>query len=311
MAERAIVVGPFHGEAGIEALYWIPYLRFLFHKHKIKASRVYAITRGGAGVWYGLPDGHTVDIFRLRPLDEIRRASHENRRRVGMLKQVVETPFDRGLIDQACATWGLRRPVVIHPLRMFHAFRRFFGSQDTIESVLRQTAWDALQAPPKPAGLPDKYIAVGLYVRATLPGHHTIVHQMSQIVHGLAEKHPVVVIQNPHHTDDHHPMPIRGDRIFLPDQVPPHETLAQHSAIIAHARSFFGSYGGLQQIAMRLGRPSVGVYQALDGTCTPHLYLSEWLANRFHLPFYAVCLRDLPMLGGLFHLVDRAPEGSS
>ncbi|MGZ8999084.1 MAG: hypothetical protein ACXW2T_09540, partial [Allosphingosinicella sp.] len=61
--QRPVVVGPWLMEIGFELLYWIPYVRFHLAKLGIPKERVIAISRGGAGAWYGDLAGRYLDIL--------------------------------------------------------------------------------------------------------------------------------------------------------------------------------------------------------------------------------------------------------
>lgn len=303
--QRPIVVGPWISEVGFEVLYWIPYLRKLLAK--VNGRRVYVITRGGASAWYGVEPGHEAELYDMRPVEEIRHQAQLGMARRQKLKQTVITDWDRSVTAQACETWGIRHPLVLHPSRMYLLFSQFFHMQEPIEFILQRTAWDPIPPPALPAGLPPRYYAVAFYIRATLSGHPRVVKQCSQMVHALAEHLPVVLLRNPHFLDDHLDLPVSGDRIFTPDPVDPHQTLALHGALIAHSVGVVGTYGGLLQLALRMGKPSIGVYEHLQGTSLAHLQLSEWIANRMGIPFYGLRLSDAPMLGRLLAKVTE-PE---
>jgi hypothetical protein len=247
----------------------------------------------------------------MRSLEDVRRQGIEDVMRTGELKQTRVTPFDRSVVAQACATWGLRRPIVIHPSVMMRCFAEFFSERAPLDLVLSRTKWDYLPRPDKIAGVPASYYAVGFYARATLAGSHAMVKTLSQIVHGLAERHPVVLLRNPHHLDDHHDLPFAGENVLTPDAAAPEHTLALNTSLIAHARAFVGTYGGLAQLALRLGRPSASYYETLQGTSFAHLYLSRWIAEKMGVPFYAFRMRDLGWLSDLTTKIDRHPEGSS
>jgi hypothetical protein len=50
-AER-IVAGPWRGSVGVELLYWIPFLRWFRERFGVDASRIVAVSRHGAELWY-------------------------------------------------------------------------------------------------------------------------------------------------------------------------------------------------------------------------------------------------------------------
>src|SRR5689334_23334751 len=49
---QTVVVGPWLSEVGFEALYWVPFLRWVRAAFRLDPSRVVAVSRGGVGSWY-------------------------------------------------------------------------------------------------------------------------------------------------------------------------------------------------------------------------------------------------------------------
>src|SRR5215471_21240781 len=49
---RPLVAGPWLSEVGYEALYWIPFLRWVKAAFRLDPARVVAVSRGGTRSWY-------------------------------------------------------------------------------------------------------------------------------------------------------------------------------------------------------------------------------------------------------------------
>jgi len=279
---------------GVEVLYWLPWVRHLLQG--VPIDQVYALTRGGAGPWYGLPDGHALDLFDLRSVDECRRENLDFYERYHQMKPIRLTPWDRRVLEQAERQWGLPRPLRLTPPPCMRAMRRYWQGQSSVAHVLQQTQWDALPKPELNSNLPPKFTAVRFYARATLKPTTEVVRAIQRIMQGLVARGPVVVLQNPHHVDDHVDLPVpAGEQVFVLPAVPPSQTLAQHTAVLAHAERYVGTYGGTAQLALRLGVPSLSLYESLEGTFLTHKYLSDTVAASTGVPFYAMRLQDLPL----------------
>jgi hypothetical protein len=69
---------------------------------------------------------------------------------------------------------------------------------------------------------------------------------------------------------------------------------------------FVGTYGGLSQLALRLGRPSVNFYLEWEGTSTAHKHLSDLVGEMTGAPFHVLRLRDLAMLQSVMPRVQMA-----
>src|SRR4051794_8053845 len=60
---RTVVVGPWLSEVGFEALYWIPFLRWVKAAFRLDPARVVAVSRGGVASWYDGIAGRYVEIW--------------------------------------------------------------------------------------------------------------------------------------------------------------------------------------------------------------------------------------------------------
>lgn len=297
-AMRPIVVGPFYGEPGIEVLYWIPYLAYLWAADRVDLNRVHVITRGGAGCWYGISPDRVLDLHTLRPLTEIRHQVHRQTVETGQRKPYQQTRWDRSLIEQACDIWGLRKPIVLHPTLMSRVFEGWWQNLTGIASVFRRTQWPKLPAPElTETTLPPEYIAMRWYLRASLqpdPGLHK---RLIGLVARISERMPVVLLERPEHVDDHidWPIPTLKNVIRLPP-VPLEQALAQHTVVISKAKAYLGTYGGMSTVALRLGIPSVSWYQSMHGVLIAHLLLTQAVAVNTSVPYYPVKTSDLDLL---------------
>lgn len=312
---RPIVLGPWRGEVGFEALYWLPWLQWLLKG--VPRERLYVITRGGAGALYPLPADHVLDLYTLRSLKEVRYQAHLSATSTGALKQTRRTRWDDRLVEQACAIWRLKKPpMVIHPSLLYRLCDAYWGARAPLEDILQRTRWDRLQAPAiTTSTLPPTYYAVRLYLRATLQAHPTILKAAVALVRSLTAEAPVVVLDQPHHVDDHADLPIPDlPRVFRLPAVPPEQTLAQHAAVIGHAAGFVGTYGGMAQLALRLGVPSLSLYESLQGTFTAHLLLSHAIGVFTGVAFTPVRIADLPFwrasFGGTHAALSASTSGT-
>jgi hypothetical protein len=294
---RPIILGPWRGEVGFEVLYWLPWLSYVLSRAAMPISQVYVLSRGGAGQWYGLDKDHILDLYVLRPVDEVRRQMQLDVQRQGKIKQYSLTAWDRGVIRQACAHWNITRPWVLDPGQMFHLFDDFWEGKRGLPDVLTQTRWDRL---PKPVmqmdGLPPKFYAMRFYARPTFKPTGDTVKFIQKVVQGLTKRMPVVVLGTPYHLDDHVDLPFpTGDNVFMVPTVDPSEVLMQQTAVIAASQGFVGTYGGIAQLAMRLGVPSLSFYDQWKGTLPVHRHLSEEVSHVTGVPFYTVRMNDVSL----------------
>ncbi len=195
---------------------------------------------------------------------------------------------------------------------MYQSFRRAWAMADPLRTILTRTHFEPLGRPPLPAGLPPRYYVAHFYARYTLRGHPDIVQHINELVRGLATAEtPVVCLRSPHHTDDHIDLPVAGPHIHVVEAVPPDTTIAYAATVISHAQGFIGTYGGMQQLALRLGRPSVGLTEHFKGTSQVHLQVSQWVAEETRTPFYVHRVADLPWLTRFGPCTPLSRQGSS
>ena len=296
---RPIVVGPWRSEVGFEVLYHLPYLGWLLKG--IAQKRVYVITRGGAGIWYPVNQAKVLDLYKIRPLEEVRRQTNLDIVRHQMMKHTRISAWDRDVIKQACGIWGIEHPILVHPSETYRRFGDWFASKATAVDTLSRMHFAPIKKPEHPPeGLPKKYYVSHFYSRATLKASPEVRRFISDTLVGLSERAPVIQLLSPHHVDDHIDIPIKHDKVLVATKDGQHpspaETLSHNSALIAGSAGFVGTYGGMAQVALRYGIPSLSFYETLEGTSPQHLVLSQMIGYSTNTPFYAVKMSDI----GLF-----------
>lgn len=297
-----ILVGPFTSEVGFCVLYWIPFVQAL----GIDPARLIPVTRGGAAVWYGSPSG--VELYDLRDPRDIRIENTLQHSKTGMLKQTRVTPFDRALLKDAAKAAGLTRYHVLHPAWMYQILAPFWegrvGQNWIVPHLTRLEGTHRvpmpIRAPVPPAGLPKGYCAARFYARTTFPYSDLTLQCVTACLTQLAATQPVVLLNAGVHADEHVDFPLKDipNVTKLSDvvTVEPRTNLALQSAVIGGATGFVGTYGGLAQLALRMGKPSVSFYQDWTGTLLAHKHLSELIALQSGVSFLTLKLTDIPLL---------------
>ena len=73
---QTVVVGPWLSEVGFEALYWIPFLRWVKTAFRLDPSRVVAVSRGGVASWYeGMAERYVEIWDEIDPAEFARRTA--------------------------------------------------------------------------------------------------------------------------------------------------------------------------------------------------------------------------------------------
>lgn len=298
-SQRPILVGPWHGEVGFEALYWLPWLSRLRHDLGIAPERWIPITRGGMGLLYDAPT--SLELFEMRTPQDVRVANQRQFRETGQMKQRFWTAFDRAILADAKQTLGLPDALVLHPSWMYHDLESFWQGRTGVQRLLDKTRYQTL-APPivDQLQLPEKFVAVRFYFRPTFPTTPLMISFAKETIKHLAQQVPVVIVNSGQHIDDHLDyLPTDRTNVQVLSEMIPMSVgnnLACQAAVIGKAMGYAGTYGGMAQLALRLGRPVVSVYDEWHSTAMAHRELSVSLALSAKIPFHVLRVGDLPLL---------------
>lgn len=292
-----IIVGPFYSELGFEAIYWTPFVAWLKAKVKDFEARAVIVTRGGAGALYASVAKQGIDLFALRSVTDVRRASLKQQRQTGIQKQLGVTPFDEAVIQDAAKAFGHRLPYhVVHPSLMYWAFESYWNETAGMRYLASMCEFTPLPAPalPEPVALPEKFVAVKFYARHTFPyPHPEIADFVKATVATIAAQVPVVVLESSDAYDDHTDIALVGPNIVsIGAQSKAEVNLWLQAAVMAKATAFVGTYGGMAQLALRMGKPSVSFYHQWSGIGHAHFALNSWLGKSQGIPFLTGNLND-------------------
>jgi hypothetical protein len=302
-----ILVGPWRSEVGFEVLYWIPFVQSL----GISPERIIPITRGGAAIWYGSTGG--VELYDLREPKAVRIENALQHAKTGLLKQTRVTEFDKAVVKDAAKAVGLTKYHVLHPAWMYQVLEPFWAGTRGLEWVIPQltrletkdgqTVRAMTNVRPAALGdlqLPAGYCAARFYARSTFPHADVTIQCARECLKQITQSQPVVLLNPGVHADEHVDIPIKDlPNVYrLKDlvRVEPRTNLALQSAVLAGATGFVGTYGGVAQLALRLGKPSVSFYWDWTGTALAHKHLSEAIALQTGTAFLTLKLTDIPLL---------------
>ncbi len=275
---RPIVVGPWTSEVGYEALYWLPFLRWAVDRHGASPDRVIALSRGGTAAWYEGIAGTYVEIFDL--VDPSEYAAEVAARRVGGdQKQAEASEFDQKLIRLACQSVGISNPAVWHPGLMYQLFRSFWYGDRSLDFFFRHTdfRYGSIGKAGENISLPPEYVAVKFYTGPALPDTASNRSLLRDVVERIAGHAPVVMLDTAWSTDEHRDYAFDGIRgvTTLRPSLDPRTNLGVQTQVIAGARGFVGTCGGLAWLAPFLGVNTLAIYED-DRYLTAHLYAARY-----------------------------------
>ena len=258
---RPLVLGPWLSEVGFETLYWIPFLHWLKAAYRLDAERLIAVSRGGVRDWYAGIAARYVEIWdEIDPAEFARRNAQRD-----TIKQYQLGDLDRDVLDAVVRRIGAREFDVIHPGLMYRLFTLYWSGQRGMGFIDAHTRY-SLQATSEvidPGLLPGTYAAVKFYAARSLPDTPQIRTSLQSIVHSLAERMPVVLLDTGLVLDDDHAdYALTGGRTVISARswMTPQNNLAVQTQIVARAKAFIGTCGSIAWLAPRLGVDTSALY---------------------------------------------------
>lgn len=305
-----LIVGPWLSEVGYEILYWIPFLRWLKAKYRLSQDQIIVISRGGVASWYQDIGDTYVDIFDYMDPNEFAVKSEQRRNASDHShKQIGLSQLDHDILGAVRGRLGLAQARVCHPSLMYRLFRPFWQGQRSLlfaESRLR-FAHHRVPDVVDLAGLPDEYVAVKFYAATSLPDTHEIRSTLRSLVHRLAERTHVVLLDTGLALDDHQDYIFENSSRVLSAKefMTPRNNLEVQTQIVGRARAFVGTCGGLAWLAPLLGIDTVAVFADARFLRT-HLYLAlPTYASLKAATFSPLDLRALDHLGLIIKGTER------
>ena len=138
-----ILVGPWLSEVGFEVLYWIPLLNWAADRYGMDRERMVALTRGGAGGWYGNLCAEAIDAFEFHSPEVIRDIQERRVQETRSRKQLSLNDLDRELIAHARERLG-GELTVLHPSLMYNLLRAFWARRRPISFDVRRSVFNPL-----------------------------------------------------------------------------------------------------------------------------------------------------------------------
>ena len=273
-----ILVGPWLSEVGYEVLYWVPFVRWFVHQHRVDPQRLVVVSRGGVSGWYSDVADRYIELLDLFEPDDFARRNAD-RQASGDQKQLAAAALDGEILRRLEARHGVANATLLHPSLMFRLLRRFWLGTATLEYALRQLRYAPVTAPADLSlpELPPRFTAVKFYTGTAI--RDTTEHRrlLRGIVERLAERGPVVTLGAGVQLDEHEDFLFAGlpNVIHLGDAVTPQKNLAVQTEVIRRSSLYVGTAGSLAWLAPMLGVDTVAAY-ADDRYLGPHFYAARY-----------------------------------
>jgi hypothetical protein len=185
---------------------------------------------------------------------------------------------------------------------MYRLFHRFWQSRAPVDVVESFTVHAPLPSPgigDLAGQLPDDYVAVRFYFNEAFPDTEANRRFASQLLQTLAATTDVVLLTPSMRLDDHQDLPAaaRGRIHEISHLMSPRTNLDVQSRVIAQARAFVGTHGGLSYLAPLYGVKSLSFYSDARPHTVRHLELARRVFTRMQPGSYvALDVNDLDTL---------------
>ena len=280
---RPIIVGPWLSEVGYEALYWVPFIRWMCAEHRIAPDRIVVVSRGGVSSWYADFAHQYVDIFDLMSPEEFANRNRERtNEEAGGQKQMGAGTLDSELVRRVEQALSRTGHAICHPSLMYRLFRQFWVGNRSVESVLERLRFAAPRANERIGvpSLPSRFVAVKLYTGQALPDTPANRSLLRTWVQRLAEDVPVVLLDSPRSIDEHADFAFDATRVTtLAGMMTPANNLGLQTEVLRRASAFVSTCGGLAWLAPMMGVNTSALYSD-DRFLSTHLYLARQAYRR-------------------------------
>jgi len=186
---------------------------------------------------------------------------------------------------------------------MYRLFDRFLKSRAPIEAIEKFAVFRPLPAIDTgdiAAALPDDYVAVRFYFNAAFPETEANRRFVAGLLDALAETSDVVILNPGFRLDQHGDVDAarRGRIHQISHLMTPRTNLEVQTKVIARARAFVGTHGGLSYLPPLYGVKSLSFYSEARSHTMRHL---EWARRAFSGlkpgSYVALDVNDLETLG--------------
>jgi hypothetical protein len=165
---------------------------------------------------------------------------------------------------------------------MYQMFRSFWYGDRSLDFLLRHTDFRRLRLhQPAAISLPAEYMAVKFYTGPALPDTDANRALLFDLVQRVATRMPVVMLDTAWTVDEHRDYEFDGipGVTTLRPSLDPKTNLGLQTQVIAGARRFMGTCGGLAWLAPLLGVDTIAVYED-ERYLTTHLYAAKYAYRR-------------------------------
>lgn len=274
---RPVIIGPWLGDVSTEVLYWIPFLAWALRYRPMDPDRLLVISRGGVSDWYTGIASRYVDIFDFFPVAEYRKIREQASPRE---QKRISKAFDHQVKQMVQASLGLHEFDVLQPGLMAQLYGRYWQTQASVVSVEDFALHRKLTIPSQselPTELPRSYIAARFHFNRSFPDTHANRQFVSRLLRALLEHSDVVLLNSGMQLDSNPDASFEDSSPRLHavgHLMTPRTNLGLQTRIIAGARAFVGTYGGMSLVAASCGLDTLALFSDPSAIDMQHYQLA-------------------------------------
>ena len=275
-SHRPIIVGPCLSEVGLELLYWRPFVAWIYSRFGTPSGPVMAVSRGRVDEWYaGLTSGY-IDVCDVVSFDVFEYRNQERVRETGSWKQKELSSLDSELLERVARRIDAPDYTVVHPSLLFKACSRVWDGSLPDTWLVEHLLYERL-TPPSPMTSPageeesEPYVALGFQFTSSFGDSGPHRDLINRVLVELRERLPVKLVDSAGCV----PLPEAvSDANQFQVVLPPERAegqLREQAGIIAGARAYIGTFGGISLLAPFYSVPTLMVFEEEVGLFSHHV----------------------------------------
>ncbi len=287
--DRPILLGPFVSDVAFELLYWRPFVAWMRATFGPRTAPVVAISRGRVDAWYAGLVSEYVDVCDLLPFETYQTRNLERIRDGGTVKQRVISDLEQELLDATARRLGTVDVEVIHPSVLFGVCSRIWNGAVPaawLAEHARYQPFDSLSADGSVDGVAgEPYVAASFWFNSCFPDSRRHRRVVNDVLSELSRRVAVVVVDAGGFPGVAPSITTR-DRIRVVSLGRTEDQPREQAKLIAGARGFVGTFGGVSLMAPFYNVPTSLVFGEETDLFPHHLAVSHAIAHAMPgLPF--------------------------
>ena len=280
-SDRPIVLGPFLADVAFEMLYWRPWVAWMRASFGPRRAPVIAVSRGRVDGWYSGLASEYVDVCDLVSFETYQARNRERVRDAGD-KQNVVSGFEQDLLDHVTRRLGTADVAVVHPSVLFRlcskVWRGALSSQWLSEHARYEHCETSSDATPAAAHVAEPYVAASFWFNSCFPDSPLHRRVVRDVLAELSQRVDVIVVDQGgvHGLFDSIQA---GDRVRVMKSAETDDRIRVQARVVAGARAFVGTFGGLSLMAPFYNVPTSLLFGAEVGLFPQHAAVSRSMAG--------------------------------